>query len=470
MVSRSLRLELGRPSSTGGVVLSIVGVGVGLAMSTRLSLVFLVGTCFLMALPVVTRNGALSALTILWGFTAFLFIVIWLPRLMVPQYALIKDALYIVIVAVVYIRRGHWRRRTRLLRKAPYLFLGAYVLITVFYWLMTSSDYLEGLVALRSHIAFVPMAVIVPLTFRCQDVRGFLVGLTCMITIIAGVHVLDFALTYNLEFARGVNRALFGFLNPNVLGTLYASQLAMLLSLDRYVSNRSRRRWARSLLLLGSGMLSSFAFVITLSRRNVVSFVLAILLGYLFLNKHLSLRRRLLTLTMVCVVLFLLLQFGPSVLANRLRSTIALDQIVDARRMEELQVVRSLYLRAPGLLLTGRGFGVVGSDSTLVGSPADYYHNYYLTILADSGVLGLALFVVVSLCFLREAFVSNRLDSQTGPVLSGLFQATVVIVAGNLFGTTLASLPINVVFWCYLGLIARVASGRRETGRCQECV
>jgi O-antigen ligase len=83
-------------------------------------------------------------------------------------------------------------------------------------------------------------------------------------------------------------------------------------------------------------------------------------------------------------------------------------------------------------------------------------HNMYLTILAETGVVGLisfcAIFVQVFVMLARACRVG---DPELTAFAQGMAAATLALLIVNVFGTRFLELPTNGLYWICLGLIYR---------------
>lgn len=438
------------------ILVSLISIGVGFAIPTEYASIFLMTVGFILILPLLTNTATLSVLTIIWGFSLFLFLAILIADLTLPQYTITKDIAYVIVLVVACLRHVKRSRQKLLAKSISYFLIPVYIILLSMYCFVTSPDLVGGLVALRSHIEFAPLAIIIPQLIRRNDVEKILGGILLLTVIIATVHIIDFSTTYNFVFGRGANRTLFGILNANILGTLYAAQLAILISLRQHLAIQvgNKRLWR--MLLLVSIILLSVALVISLSRRNIVALALAIPVGYWLLNKHIPISRRLLTLIVVGAVSVLIYQYAPASVQERVQTIVESDAKVNVKRAEELYYIQSEYFANPNRLLMGRGFGVVGSDNIIRGPTTVYYHNYYVQILSDVGIVGLLLFLLIVGSILLGPLASSRSSLRNDPVIAAFFQGMLVVLIGNFFGTTLGAIPVNVFFWCYSGLMLYV--------------
>ena len=104
--------------------------------------------------------------------------------------------------------------------------------------------------------------------------------------------------------------------------------------------------------------------------------------------------------------------------------------------------------------VTGIGWGVFRRLGYDLGDT----HNIYLKILVEQGVLGLTIFLILCLCFLREGmnlYAKGDDDLSKGLGL-GLAVATIVMVFNNLFGDRWTYFELSSYLWIYAGLVSRL--------------
>ncbi len=388
-------------------------------------------------------------------FTLFPFIAVLWPVIAEAKYTVIKEGIYLIVLAAGFLRHKSGSIQRRISWGSSCL--SVYVVTLIFFCGATAPNLMIGLISLRDHIAFILLALVIPHIIRPKDPKRIIVTILILTSLIALIHIIDFGVTHKFTLGHGAPRTLLNALNPNILGTLYATQLAILMCLWWYLIKRSRYKLFMQGLLLSAALILSVALVVTLSRRSIVALALAVLIGFWLLNRSISIRRRILIVIMVFLVGFFVVQHAPETLKVRLHNIIQMDN-VDVLRQEELRTFGSEYLSNMSVLLTGRGFGLVGSPNLLRGDYNFYYHNYYIILLSDSGLVGLGLFIFsVGIILLRPLFL-RKVNHDTEPLVSAIFQGLLVILISNLFGTTLMSIPVNVFFWCYIGVMIYLLS------------
>jgi O-antigen ligase len=105
------------------------------------------------------------------------------------------------------------------------------------------------------------------------------------------------------------------------------------------------------------------------------------------------------------------------------------------------------YIRQPGRLPSGGQFTVSILDKPLVA------HNTYLQMLAETGAVGLALLVAVTLAAMRATWMASRsFERLRDPALASLARATLIAQIGALSAATFISDYYDKRVWILLAL------------------
>jgi len=230
------------------------------------------------------------------------------------------------------------------------------------------------------------------------------------------------------------------FYNPNYLGQAMAIGVLLLSNARRLELplGLGRRPWLGAIAPL-LGLVASF------SRGALFALVSGVVALYW------GRRRRIFAAAVLGGILVVLvsypvllsarhvLNFGPDVALSE-----EAQQVSDSSRIAVLRAGLKLFLAAP---VVGVGYGQFHYESPryLSGSPVTYPHNTFLQILAEQGLVGLGVFLVVLLAL----FVSlSRAGDAYGVVARAMLVAFAV---GSLFAEPLTSLQTSAVMWIVLG-------------------
>lgn len=423
----------------------VIGVLTPIVSNTLLTLAIL----GLLVIWIAVWKPLNTLLTIIFIFVTFPIIGIILPVVTSLQYSIVKELLYLffLVVLLIHPKQNNGDRKWQLIDSI----LLTYIFVLFLYYLLTSPRYLVGLASLRAHVEFVPLALIIPRTVSSKTANKVLTGLFWLVVIIALTHIIHFATTFDFVFKRGDNRALFGVLNPNVYGTVYATILILVLNTSHRLTG-VKSEYSGKIIALFTSFIIVAALLISLSRRSIFAIIVTIPIGFLLFNTYLAKRKRVilvLTITVVTAVVFLI---SPDAVQQRMESLLPQNLSQETVRLNELEQFWSLYTNNPTAILTGQGFGAVSSLSLFHDDfSSSYYHNYYLRLLADSGIGGLGIFLLIVILSIGSAFLDRASDERI--YRSALSQAIIVILISNMFGTTLSAIPVNMIFWSFIGLL-----------------
>jgi O-antigen ligase len=227
-----------------------------------------------------------------------------------------------------------------------------------------------------------------------------------------------------------LTRALGSFSNPNYLGA-YA---AMLTVVAVALASHTRSRLVL-VVLIGIAVLTSVALVISLSRGAII----AALVGMSWLALA---RSRKLALVVLAAAIFGTFVIYPLFIEWRLENltgsasaqSYAIMAQSDHGRLTGTLAGPLLFLTAP---LFGIGFGHFVPMSVLVtGSDPINAHNWYLTVLAEQGAVGVVLVALLSVALVRALRTRPRTARTTGfAVLGSLAAASLFLEPPTSFQT-----------------------------------
>jgi O-antigen ligase len=239
---------------------------------------------------------------------------------------------------------------------------------------------------------------------RWEAILGLALGGATLAALLAAgdfFHVLPFAgLTGGLLSEEGGLRASGGFSDPNFLGLFMTP--AAVLALGLLFLARGRRRLA----LLPVVILLFVCVAITFSRGTFLGAVVGV-------TVLIGTRSRPAALVFAIAAGFMAVTLYPAFLEARLGGVLSPDDAFDLLRSEisrtaVAQAALAMFASAP---IFGVGFGVFHflspsytGDSAVV---ATYSHNQYLNILAEQGLVGVALVFGIAV-LLTVALVRSR--------------------------------------------------------------
>ena len=242
------------------------------------------------------------------------------------------------------------------------------------------------------------------------------------------------------------NRMVGPYKNPNDLATYFMVSGLLLLS---QVLNRSNRRWPQMLLL---GLV--FGSLVWIQSTGAI-LGLGVGIGLLVLLNREN-RRRVIALIGVAVLfaaLFLFLE------RHNLHDVLRLS---DAASRDRLTMWHTAYAMIRSKPLLGLGYNTfMANYDHYVGNSAAwpaYAHNCYLQIAAESGLIGLAVFMAFLFYSLKTCFRAAWATKDT--LLMGLLAGLIAFLVQSTFDTNLYAVRQAVLFWTLAGLTLGLSGTR----------
>ncbi|MFH0772260.1 MAG: O-antigen ligase family protein [Candidatus Omnitrophota bacterium] len=236
----------------------------------------------------------------------------------------------------------------------------------------------------------------------------------------------------------------------NNFGTYIATILPVPIGLLFYKVTGKKMRF----ILFGLCVLLGVCLLLTQARGAWLGFIFGFLLIAFFHSRKSF-------LTAVCILIsfgFLAISFSPPIVKEQIRSfaNLKMDQST-GDRMIIWKTAWRMFLEKPVL---GNGLGTFMKVFEKT-KPASYHeivyaHNCFLQTAAETGIVGLFIFLWLVFSVLRAAirkfFILEDLFLKA--VTIGLFGGIAAYLINSFFDTCLYSLPLAVLFWAAIGLAA----------------
>lgn len=253
---------------------------------------------------------------------------------------------------------------------------------------------------------------------------------------------------------------------PSPAGT--AKHLVLLLPLIVLLAIRKLPLWARGALVL-LVTVAAGALFLTFSRAGMVGLASVVALTVWFSYRQRFLRRRVIG-TGVLIVAGIGVLASPILYsywtARRDNVTIRFAQYERALRMIEANPILGVGLNnSPGLQ---KEYSPETSSSAL-GDPTkrthtNPIHNYYMTLAAETGIVGLLLYVGFFALILRRALRLIRSDDRVIAVFSVICVVGIGGLAVSVAADPLYEDPLLVLAWLYAGVIVAMERMLGDTG------
>lgn len=278
-----------------------------------------------------------------------------------------------------------------------------------------------------------------------------------LVGIILGVATLAASLTLIMAIREQTLRADGPLGNANVLGGYLALVLPLFL-----VSISETTGWLRRVCQIG-GVITTLGLISSFSYTAWVSVVVVALVIIPFSTKRLVTRRRALSAVIGGLAVLLLIigvryaatkDFSNAVAVHRTISTTSVTTSF-SQRVSFNQIALRMFADHP---LTGVGLGGFQQAfpryaTTLLEQPK-YVHNYYLELLAETGIMGVVSFVIVLYFIGRSGLLYlRRLQRDAGPYVLGMSALVCIglVHAGLDFAFSFPS--VGILFWLIVGTL-----------------
>ena len=170
----------------------------------------------------------------------------------------------------------------------------------------------------------------------------------------------------------------------------------------------------------------------------------------------------------ICIILLI----STDIIQHRLANLFVLEPASTfARRLFMYQGAWNAFLASP---LLGNGVGNFVVFLPKFRSPeywvyrsediAPHAHNEFLEILSETGIAGFLPWIVL-LCYLTYRFIKKlQLEDQKGRLIfSGVWCSLLGILIDNFGSMSLRTVPVALLFWIFIAVIARRVDGQRFT-------
>lgn len=240
------------------------------------------------------------------------------------------------------------------------------------------------------------------------------------------------------------------FKSPNDFGTYLATVLPLPLALIAFNATDRKRKSA----LLVLSLLLAACLLLTFARGAWLGF----LVGFLFLLVFTGWKRLVAALVILALLVSLTVLLAPPAIKGQLSSLAKLGS--DTSSIDRLLIWKTgwrMFLDRP---VFGHGLNTFMSVFEKY-KPPDYKeivyaHNCFLQMAAETGIIGLLVFLWLCASILIRAFSNffGASDRFLKAVAIGAAACIAATLANSLVDTNLYSLPLAVLFWSLCGLAA----------------
>jgi putative inorganic carbon (HCO3(-)) transporter len=472
-VSKTSQLTIRRVNRNAVFMLCAVGMVLSLVFAHTGPTHLHIGVILLLGIfaPLALKN-------LRWGLNLFLLIIplhLFLltgvrerfSEVDIMIFSMVKDLLLLVLCCCFLLQL--LMKRTRIPVNPINVLITFFVGVNLVYAVLFSDS--TGIVyGVRLQLEFVMVYfLVVGLCKTNKDVRGvivsFLVG--CVpIAVYAFSVLIRSKIGYGYEFGwlpQHIVGRLTVFGGPNTSGFFgtYISTIGLLLCGFVFFIRPAISKKLYSLLLVLLFM-CLVGVIFSFSRRAWVSVLLAVLFVSLLVK-----RIRFLTLLSILLVIIL----GTSYILSPKAMGIVYDRLLSMSdsssyyNIPRINEWKALLIRTKDKCFLGEGLSTVGSAGikyNVTGSTNT--HNYYLSVLVQTGFLGLLSFIsiaIAALYFMIKAFLMAQTPFLKA-VTAGIMMAFISLLVQNMFGLTTEIYPFNLYCWFFVGLGVRLFTIERK--------
>jgi O-antigen ligase len=243
------------------------------------------------------------------------------------------------------------------------------------------------------------------------------------------------------HLTRAVRTTAF-FQTPDDLGLILS--LCVIFVIIKYITTSSKT--LKPLLMFFFPFIF-FVLLSTFSRKSYLAILAAI--SYLSLRNKKALKI-FVSVSIIGLLLLVLFASGGFLAAfwNRLESYFKAPEVTITYRWETWQIALRLFSESP---VWGKGIGSFFVSAQQVGSPLNVTHNFYVYILAELGLVGVALILFWYVQIARSFAEFHRLnrDKLSNLIATGVTCGLIILFVQSFFR---AFQLTDAIFWGILGL------------------
>lgn len=256
-----------------------------------------------------------------------------------------------------------------------------------------------------------------------------------------------------------------------VFGNLYASNAygvyLVVVTLSAFYLFEDARG-AKKVFALLVAILAAIALVLTFSRRSWLALMVG-MLAYSYFTKSKTAAIPLIAALVAGILI------APTFFIDRLRFLFSLADSSTIGRFIEWRAILKEVFSQMFVAIWGLGLGAYGTVPIALKIPgAINSHNYYLLILGQLGIVGLAMFLAlvgysvargIKACRAPSIEVAKQQLEAVTPTCSGdvalperlcacLLGVVFALLVASFFGIVIETFPANFLFWLFLGAVA----------------
>ena len=385
-----------------------------------------------------------------------MFIIMLLPLRNVVEklhgYPFGKDLVDIIFIGMVIgLFIQSLAKKDKIFEKSPVNVISIVLVMYTFISLIKGSIYLnqysilsavDPRVQIWKNYCLLPLLYIITLnTVKDKKWVWNTVFIMCFTILLMDHYMVDQVSWFHSIESRTKIKGTFVYLGPNEVAAFYNQYTIILMSLFFAM----KRGW-KKLVLMGIIIVNLYSILFLFSRAAYLA--LAIGLFFLF-----AVRKKVLLVPLVIAVV-MWQAFLPQQVQERIEMTTGeygeLD-VSSERRIMVWQNSMDLFFESP---ITGVGFGVFPYMGFNLGDT----HNIYLKILAEQGLVGIIIFLILLFIFFVQGIklFTGGDDPMSKALGLGFAIAVIVLAVNNMFGDRWTYMEVSCYLWVFAALVTRL--------------
>ncbi|MGI6452588.1 MAG: O-antigen ligase family protein [Syntrophomonadaceae bacterium] len=240
--------------------------------------------------------------------------------------------------------------------------------------------------------------------------------------------------------------------SPNVLGSFLIMQISI-----SFASFMAARHWLKKRIYLGLTGISLLCLIFTLSRGAWLVFFFAFILLGLWLDKR---------IIALLIILALITPVAVPSVYNRVAYMLSPEYIASSEQGGRIARWSQAVDYWEGAPMAGLGLGKFGGGVAIANYPDAAYSvdNFYLKILTEMGIIGLAAFLYLVFSVLRvgKRAISLARDRYTAVLGTGIFVGLVAVLGHNMVENMFEFPLMATYFWFFAGILVAIPELKQE--------
>ena len=368
------------------------------------------------------------------------------------QYPLGKDLVDIFFLGMLIgLVTQAMAKKDKILERSPLNAISVILIVYTFVSLLQGSMYLseyslfspsDPRVQIWKNYCMLPLLYLITLnTIKDRKWVWYAVAMMCLTILFMDYYMVRQLSWFSSIESRKKVTGTFVYLGPNEVAAFYNQYTIILISLFFAM----KRNW-KKLALAGIIAMNLYSVLFLFSRAAYAG--LAIGMFFLF-----AARKKILLVPLV-VLIVMWQAFLPETVKERIEMTTDSSGTLDKsseRRILVWQDSLDLFYESP---IVGVGFGVFRYMGLALGDT----HNIYLKILAEQGLIGITIFLILLFIFFIQGIklFTGGDDPMSKALGLGFAITIIVLIVNNMFGDRWTYMELSAYLWIFAALVTRL--------------